>query len=161
MIEIIPTEEMIEQAKLKSHKMGALNHSITNGDGNFCGFLGELIANSVIGGTIINSYDFDILGPNNVRYDIKTKRCTSKPKPHYECSIAAYNMSQNCDVYVFVRVLQSPLKGWILGYYPKNLYFNKARFLKIGDFDSSNSFFVKADCYNLKIEDLIEFSEKT
>lgn len=157
MIEVEITGEMVSFAQAKATEMGRLSKSITSGNGNLSGFVGELIANTVIRGEIRNSFDYDIIGPTGIKYDVKTKRCTSKPKPHYECSIAAYSMKQQCDVYVFVRVLMSMERGWILGYYPKNNYFRKARFLKVGDFDASNSFYVKADCYNLAIEDLIDF----
>ena len=156
MIEIIITEAMKKRAALKAKEMGKLHNSITNGDGNLAGFLGEEIANTLINGEITNTYDYDII-KDNIRYDVKTKRCTSKPKDYYECSVAAYNTRQNCDAYIFVRIENVDGKwgrAWVLGQYPKQEYFNDARFLKRGQKDGDNGFFVKADCYNMLISDL-------
>lgn len=159
MIEIKITEQMKKRALKKATEMGKLSNSITHGDGNIAGFLGEEIANFVINGKIINTYDYDIIKDDKT-YDVKTKRCTSKPKDYYECSVAAYNTKQKCDVYVFVRVEYKNNqwgRAWILGYYPKHEYFKNAKLLKHGELDPSNGFIVKADCYNMPIKDLISY----
>ena len=156
LIEVEITEQMKRRAWRKAREMGRLKKSITKGDGNIAGFLGEEVANAIIEGDITNTYDYDIV-KNNIKYDVNTKRCTSEPKDHYECSVAAFNTKQQCDYYVFVRI--EYIKGrwgraWILGSYPKDKYFKKARFLKKGKRDGDNSFKVKADCYNMSIKDL-------
>lgn len=158
MIEIKITEEMKKRAWSKARSMGEINNSITKGGGNIAGFLGEEVANKIIKGDINNTYDYDII-KNGVTYDVKTKRCTSKPKEYYECSVAAFNTKQKCDHYVFVRI--ENIKGkwgraWILGCYEKNAYFEDARFLKKGQIDGNNKFKVKADCYNIAIKKLKE-----
>jgi len=158
MIEIKITEEMKKRAWSKARSMGEINNSITKGGGNIAGFLGEEVANKIIKGDINNTYDYDII-KNGVTYDVKTKRCTSKPKEYYECSVAAFNTKQKCDHYVFVRI--ENIKGrwgraWILGCYEKNAYFEDARFLKKGQIDGNNKFKVKADCYNIAIKNLKE-----
>lgn len=156
MIEIEITQKMKERAWRKARQMGEINNSITKGDGNIAGFLGEEIANEIIKGDINNTYDYDIT-KNGVTYDVKTKRCTSKPKSHYECSVAAFNTKQKCDYYVFVRI--ENLKGkwtraWVLGLYGKEKYFKDAKFLRKGQTDGDNYFKVKADCYNMEISNL-------
>lgn len=156
MIEVKITEEMKKRAWKKSREMGEINNSITHGDGNIAGFLGEEIANTVIKGDISNTYDYDIV-KGKTKYDVKTKRCTSEPKPYYDCSVAAFNTRQKCDHYVFVRI--ENVKGrwgraWILGSYNKEQYFKDARFLKKGNIDGNNKFKVKADCYNMPIKNL-------
>lgn len=159
MLEVHITDAMQERAIQKAEEMGRLYNSITNGDGNLAGFLGEEVANCIIGGTITNTYDYDII-KDATKYDVKTKRCTSKPKEHYECSIAAYNTKQKCDTYVFVRIEcknNNWGRAWILGYFPKSEYFKKAKLLKRGDIDHSNGFIVKADCYNMAIKDLKKY----
>ena len=156
MIEIQITEQMKQRAWRKARQMGQLNNSITKGDGNIAGFLGEEVANNVIKGNINNTYDYDII-KNGVKYDVKTKRCTSEPKPYYECSVAAYNTKQECDYYVFVRlenVRGKWTRAWVLGCYKKQAYFKSARFLKRGQKDGNNGFRVKADCYNMTISKL-------
>ena len=149
---------MKKRAWSKARSMGEINNSITKGGGNIAGFLGEEVANKIIKGDINNTYDYDII-KNGVTYDVKTKRCTSKPKEYYECSVAAFNTKQKCDHYVFVRI--ENIKGkwgraWILGCYEKNAYFEDARFLKKGQIDGNNKFKVKADCYNIAIKNLKE-----
>lgn len=159
MIEVIITKEMVDRAEKKSAEMGRLNNSITKGDGNIAGFLGEEIANTIIGGIITNTYDYDII-KDSIKYDIKTKRCTSKPKQEYDCSVAAFNIKQKCDRYVFVRienVNNNWNRAWILGWISKKDYFANAKFLSRGQYDPSNRYFVKADCYNLKIGELNSF----
>lgn len=157
MIEFKITDEMVRIAWAKSRDMGKLKKSITEGDGNIAGFIGEQVANLVIGGKIENSKDFDIVGPDGLTYDVKTKRCTSEPLPHYECSVAAFNVIQKCDRYAFVRVEHIDGKytrAWYLGSINKVKYFEIARKLYKGQKDGTNWFTVKSDCYNLKIEDL-------
>jgi len=159
MIEISITQEMIDRATKKSIEMGSIRNSITNGMGNMAGFIGEQAANEVIKGIINNTYDYDIL-QENVVWDVKTKRCTSRPKPHYECSIAALNTHQKCTKYAFVRVeIRNDVwqKAYVLGWLDKDEYYKKSKFLKKGDFDPDNNFIVKSDCYNVKISELNPF----
>ena len=162
MIEIKITQEMKQRAWRKARQMGEINNSITKGDGNIAGFLGEEVANNVIKGNINNTYDYDITR-NGITYDVKTKRCTSEPKPYYECSVAAYNTKQQCDYYVFVRLENINgrwTRAWFLGRYGKEKYFKNARFLKKGQKDGNNNFKVKADCYNMEISQLKVMEQK-
>ena len=159
MIEVKITDEMKKRAWRKAREMGEINNSITKGDGNIAGFLGEEVANSIIHGDVTNTYDYDIIKDGR-KYDVKTKRCTGQPKNYYDCSVAAFNTRQRCDEYVFVRI--ENIKGkwgraWVLGYYPKEQYFEDARFLKKGQKDGNNNFTVKADCYNMQIRKLKKY----
>lgn len=166
MIEVEITEQMKRRAWKKAREMGKLRNSITRGQGNISGFLGEEVANYIIGGEITNTYDYDIVyntKTTSITYDVKTKRCTSSPKPFYECSVAAYNTKQACDRYAFVRIENINGKwgrAWLLGWMPKQDYFENAVKLTKGDRDPSNGFLVKADCYNMAIEDLKKFRRK-
>ena len=150
------SSEMLDRSKVKANELGKLNNSILKGDGNLVGFLGEEIANLVLKGTIKNSYDYDLILEDGSKVDVKTKRTTVVPKDFYECSVAAYNTKQKCDYYCFVRVKDDLTCGWFLGVYKKEDYFKDAMFMKQGDIDPSNNFKVKADCYNMKINQLKE-----
>ena len=154
MIEYPITEAMLALAKENSREMGTLKNSITSGDGNIAGFLGELIALDILGASRKNTYDYDLVLSTGKTVDVKTKRTKYKPLLSYDCSVAGFNTKQKCDYYCFVRIKDDFTVGWYLGLIPKDEYFNKAVFLKKGDFDSSNKYTVKADCYNLKIEQL-------
>lgn len=162
MIEVEITESMKRKAWRKAREMGKLKNSITKGAGNIAAFLGEEVANFVINGSINNTYDYDIVDANGITYDVKTKRCTSAPKPEYECSVANFNTKQNCDRYVFVRIENINGKwgrAWVLGYLPKEEYYQKAKKLIKGQRDGSNFFKVKSDCYNIAISELYNFGE--
>jgi len=147
------TGEDIKEAKLLANNMGTLQNSITKGQGNVHGFLGEIITSKFLKSKLSNTYDYDIIH-NNLKIDVKTKRVTTPPRDYYECSVASLNTKQLCDIYVFTRVLKDMTKGWLLGYINKKDYFDKAVLLKKGDIDPSNNWKVKTDCYNLPINKL-------
>lgn len=154
MIKVLVTEEMLELAKKKAKEMGVLKKSIEKGQGNIAGFIGEFIANEVLESTIKNTYHYDIVTYDGVTIDVKTKRCTSAPKPSYDCSVSDYNPDQQCDYYCFVRVLDDYSCGWFLGVYKQKDYIREAKKMYKGEIDPSNNFVVKSDCYNMPINKL-------
>ena len=145
---------MINKAKAKANQMGTIKNSITKGQGNIAGFIGEEIVLNYLNEKDNNSYDYDLILKDGRKVDVKTKRTTVKPRINYDCSVAAFNTKQKCDVYIFCRILNDMSKGWILGYKDKEDYFNEARFMKKNEIDPANNFRVRADCYNVAIEDL-------
>lgn len=156
MIKINIKPEWKTTAKEMSEDMGVLNHSIMRGAGNFAGFLGELVVANYLGVELCHTYDYDLIYDDK-KVDVKTKQCTSPPKPHYECSIANYNHTQRCDEYIFVRIEKNHFEtAWILGKMPRAEYISKAVFIKKGTVDPSNGFIVREDCYNLPISKLYE-----
>lgn len=156
MIEIAISADMLVEARDKAAEMGRLRNSIINGAGNIAGFIGEAIAQQVLGGELSNTYDYDLVLPSGKTVDVKTKQTSVKPLETYECSIAALNTTQECDYYAFVRVKNDFTVGWYLGMYDKKQYMEDAAFMKKGTVDSSNGYTVKSDCYNLKISELKE-----
>lgn len=156
MIEVVVTPTMLVEARDKAAAMGKLRNSIINGAGNLAGFIGEAIAQQVLGGTIDNTYDYDIVLDNGTKIDVKTKQTSVKPLETYDCSIANLNTTQKCDYYCFVRVKNDFTVGWYLGVYPKEQYMLDSVFMKRGTIDPSNGYVVKSDCYNLKINQLKE-----
>ncbi len=155
MIKVIVTDEMLLKAREKANEMGQLHNSILRGQGNMSGFIGEQVALSILGGSWVNTYDYDIT-VGEYKVDVKTKQTTVAPRPFYECSVADFNTKQNCDAYAFVRVLKDYSVAWFLGVLTKQEYFDKAAFLKKGQVDPSNNFTVRADCYNVRIDQLGE-----
>ena len=162
MIEVKITEDMKKRAWAKSREMGVIKNSIMKGDGNIAGFLGEEVANVVIVGIINNTYDYDLVSEDGIKYDVKTKRCTSPPKPYYDCSVANFNTKQKCDRYVFVRIENKNKRwgrAWVLGWLTHDDYFKKARKLTKGQKDPSKGFIVRADCHNVAISELNKFED--
>ena len=157
MIEIEITDPMLLRARKKAKDLGLLSRSITRGQGNLAGFVGEEIALKVLGGKFDNiekNVDYDIIIPSGKTVDVKTKRTSVKPKPFYECSINTY-YKQKCDYYAFVRVHNDLHIGWFLGWYPREKYYEDSTHFKKGDKDPSNNFTFKADAYNMEISKLL------
>lgn len=156
MIEVKITSEMIEEAKKEAENLGVLKNSVTRGEGNIIGILGEMVTAKATGSTRASTRDYDLLRPDGKTSDVKSKKCSSPPEPHFQCSVSDFNTRQKCDYYVFVRVLRDFSKAWIVGELPKSEYFQKAIFVQQGQFDPANNWRCKADCYNLEIRDLNE-----
>ena len=88
--------------------------------------------------------------------EVKTQKLKYEPKPHFTCYVSAFNPRQVCDYYCFVGVDASYKKGWYLGVYPKREYMQKATFLKAGDNYPGSVHKVKANCYTMKLGDLLQ-----
>ena len=146
-------KEDIDRATEMSNNMGTLNNSITKGEGNVIGFLGEIIVANELGINLDNTYDYDLIFDGK-KIDVKSKRVTSEPRDYYECSVAALNTKQKCDVYMFTRIKSDLSEGWILGYLDKEKYLKDSKFLKKGSVDPDNNWRVRTDCYNLPINKL-------
>jgi len=154
MIEIDITKDMIEQCKAKAQDIGRLKNSITKGQGNLAGIVGEYVTHQHLKDSEWqNTYDYDLI-ENNKNIDVKTKRCSSKPRDNYDCSVAETSLHQGCDEYIFVRILNDLSKAWILGRMGRDAFFKKAKHMKKGQVDKSNNFTVHANCYNLQIKEL-------
>lgn len=152
-------EDQIEKAK-NLYPFESLRGSITSGQGNIFGALGEIIIFDTFVDAGFNvdfdsTYDYD-LKIEGCTVDVKTKRTTVTPQPHYLCSISAHNTRQECDFYFFVRVLEDLSQCFLLGYKRKEDFFAEADFNEKGSSDV-NGWKFKDDCYNIKIKDLTKF----
>lgn len=154
------TDEDLITARKMATDMGVLNESITRGAGSVAGFLGEIVTLKVLDelgveATQDNTYNYDIVTKDGLKIDVKTKRTSVKPKPHYGCSVTKATMNrQKCDVYAFVRVKNDYSVAWFLGFMSKKDYLDKSKLLKKGTLDPDNNYVVKADCYNISIDQL-------
>lgn len=160
MIEVMITDEMVNEARQAAADIGRLKNSIEKGGGNLAGCIGEILVRETLGYKKDSTYDYDLRDSEGKTIDVKTKRTTVMPKPYYDCSVAAFNTKQKCDKYIFVRVLNDLTKGWILGEMKKEEYFENARYMPKGKIDPANGFRVRATCYNVAIQDLNECNEK-
>ena len=144
---------MLAEAERLADELPLLNNSIRSGEGAVYGFLGELIFVAVKGGVLEHTYDWDVR-VNGVTVDVKTKCVTSEPRPHYDCSVAAFNTSQGCDYYGFVRVLKDMSGGWYLGAMGRDAFYSRATFWEAGQVDDRNGWVVNADCWSVPITEL-------
>lgn len=152
---IVITQEMRDAADNLSKEMGKIKNSILDGEGNMYGFLGELIVSKYLNIPTSNSYDYDLIIPSTgIKADIKTKISDFFPKPDYDCPISAFNTRQKCDVYIFCRVNKKMEGGLILGYLPKEEYYEKAVKTLKGGFLHGSTRPAKADYYSVFIKEL-------
>jgi len=159
-IEVDITPEMITQANVHSEEVASIKsndrHSLRKGEGTLIGSIGELAIKQVYPyWNHSNTFDYDF-EYDGIKIDIKTKDRTVPPRLNYEASISNYNITQKCDVYMFVSVLRNKSKNnlfekaYIMGLYMKEDYMRDATFLKKGSIDPSNNWKVGCDCYNLE-----------
>jgi hypothetical protein len=155
MIEVKVPDKLIKLAEERSKRLGVLKNSITEGDGNTAGYIGQILIKLFLDGEDIDDYDFDVL-KDNIRYEVKTKRCKFKPLPEYACSVCEKNARQNCDYYVFVRITNDYKTAWILGKKNSKNYLKESTHCKKGEIDpdSNLGWTFKENCYNLKINQL-------
>jgi len=158
-IELKPSDKQILQAVKMGQEMGTLRNSISKGQGNQAGFIGELVVGEYLGAEQTNTYEYDLTLPNGKTIDVKTKRCNSEPKPEYDASISSFNTKQQCDYYVFTRLLNDYSVLWIAGYVEKEVYFNQAVERKKGERDPTNGFLFRSNCWNLPYGELKDIKE--
>jgi len=152
------TEDQLKRAR-SHYDFGALKGSITQGKSNIYGAVGEVIVHDFLKETgrrvkFDNTADYDMIVNGN-KVDVKTKRTTVPPLQSFNCSIAAYNTTQKCDLYVFARVHENLKEAWVLGWEKKEDFFKKAKFHRKGQPDPKTpAWKFAADCYNLEISKL-------
>lgn len=163
-IPIEVTSEMLERAKAKSEEMGQLRNSITKGAGNIAGFIGEEAVKVFLGdeAVISNTRNYDILFRGK-KIDVKTKRRKAAPKDDYDCSVAAYNPTQKCDIYAFVSVNYDLKTAYVCGWMTPDDYYANCEAMEQGQKDSNivdgKQYEFHADCYNMKYCNLKRMSE--
>jgi hypothetical protein len=59
-IEVQVTDEQLIEARKQAVEMGKLHNSITRGQGNVAGFVGEIITAEILNGVQDNTFDYDI-----------------------------------------------------------------------------------------------------
>ena len=95
--------EMIKRATDWAENLGGIYNSITSGDGNFAGRLGELAFANYIGEEVEDNKDFDVVH-NGEKLEVKTKRRAVAPLHYYEGSVAMTSEHQRPDRYVFMSL---------------------------------------------------------
>lgn len=156
MVEIIINEDVLDRAE-KHYSFKKLRGSITSGESNYFGAVGEIITFDYFKEFAIqkNTYDYDLIIKGRT-VDVKTKRTSVPPRPDFLCSVSAFNIKQACDFYFFCRVSERLDKAYLLGYLSKERFFELAKFKKYGELDVDGWEF-KDDCYNVEISQLNQF----
>ena len=149
------TEEIILKAKTWSTFKG--NHlTFSNTDSQLAGSIGEIVFQQLYPDAIRVSEtdrECDFLF-KDFRVDVKTKMTSVNPQPYHDLSILDYQKDFNVDFYCFFRLNYIEHKLWQVATIAKDDYFKKAKFLEKGMFDRTNNYYVKQDCWNLKIGEI-------
>jgi len=150
--EIVITDQMKVNARVKSDEMGSIRGSIRNGSGNMIGFLGEELVKKHLGIGDGNTFEFD-LKYNGIKLEVKTKERNVEPKSEYNATVFSWNARQKCDYYVFCSIYKDFSRGWICGCIKPDEFKKSSVFSKKGDPDG-DFFKFFSDCYNLPYEKL-------
>jgi hypothetical protein len=101
------------------------------------------------------SEKYDLIGKNNVTFDVKACGCNSKPRVEYVGNVYT---SQKClsDIFIFSRVKNDFTKVWITGFIGRQEYQKESKIMKKGH-DGAN-FQYEEPRYEMKYKDM--FSPK-
>ena len=127
------------------------------GESNIYGALGEILVwdryKKIT--KYAGDYNYDLI-IKGVTVEVKTKRTTVEPKPHYWATIADCTKKQNCQYYCFVRVHEEFKDAWLLGWKKPDEFFNEAIYYYKDDIDPTDprGWQFKEDCWNLAISNL-------
>ena len=164
MLQLPFDNKMIREATNWAENLGGIYNSITKGDGNYVGRLGELALAKHLGVEVEDHKDYDLIY-NDSKVEVKTKRRATKPKSNYTVNIASTSRHQKPDTYAFLSVEYSDrdsggnysdlLKIWLCGYKSAEQFFEEAEFGPKGTPDPP-FFKAHSDMYVMKIGELDE-----
>lgn len=160
MKKIYITLEQIEEAK-DLYNFKNLKNSISKGESQLHGALGELIAMQVLDlrdnyVEYVGDYNYDLIC-NGKRIDVKTIKSNHEPKDDYNANISAFNHTQQTDYYLWCYVSLDMTYGYVIGYLEKNQFYKIAELKKKGEIDWGDWTF-KSDTYTTKIKNLKKFN---
>ena len=153
---------MIRKATEWAENLGGIYNSITKGDGNYAGRLGELALAKHLGVEVEDHKDYDHIY-NDSKVEVKTKRRATKPKSNYTVNIAATSKHQKPDKYAFLSLEYADRDSggnysdlqhiWLCGYKSSEQFFGEAEFWPKGTPDPP-FFKTHRDMYVLTIGEL-------
>ena len=151
----ITDQQIIEAQKLYNFK--ALNNSITEGESQIYGALGEVMVMDFLRSlnkpvNYIGSYDYD-LEINGKKIDVKTIKTDKEPTNDFNANISAFNTRQKTDFYLWCSVAESMKYGYIIGYLEKDEFYRVAELKKKGQIDWGKWVF-KSDTYTTKVKNI-------
>lgn len=149
-IQLPVTPDMVDVAQARADGIGTRRNSIRSSNGNWIGVIGEVALASAWGGQVVDSYDYDVLLPNGMRVEVKTKERTVTPEWSYNATVAAANISQECDIYAFMSVIRNPLTVHLCGWVTPKEFYERAKCYLQGEREPGTPFTFTADCWNLR-----------
>jgi hypothetical protein len=150
-IEFDVTPEQLARAE-KWFSFKELKDSITNGDGNLAGALGEVVFMDYLSNTgrvadYVGTHGHDLTF-GGYTMEIKTKRSNYAPKPNHNATVAVTSRHQNPDVYVFAQCLYDYAKLWLCGWMFREDFYEQSIFYEAGEHDVNAPSFVYSRASN-------------
>ncbi len=160
MIKIYITPEQLDEAQRLYH-FKTLNNSITKGESQIYGAIGEIIAMDYLRSLnkqveYVGAYDYD-LQINGKKIDVKTFKTNKEPTNDFNANISAFNHTQKTDFYLWCSVAINMEYGYIIGYLEKDEFYRIAELKKKGEIDFGSWVF-KSDTYTTKIKNIKIFT---
>ena len=162
MLQLPFDNKMIRTATDWAENLGGIYNSITKGDGNYAGRLGELALAKHLGVEVEDHKDYDLIY-NGERVEVKTKRRATKPKSNYTVNVAYTSIHQKPDKYAFLSLEYADRDSggnysdlqyiWLCGYKSAEQFFEEAEFWPKGTPDPP-FFKTHRDMYVMKIGEL-------
>lgn len=150
------TQAQIIEAKQEAKELGVLNGSISHGEGNFKGKLGEIIIRDLLNATRTDDeHNYDLLSPTGIRLEIKTSgtRKTYLDNGYWN-RVNCANLRQKCHVYVFCAVNEDTMQAWVCGWTWKDEFLSSSTLFKAGYRVPNTGNVMRADSMNIKTGDL-------
>lgn len=168
MIKVNITDSQYERAR-NLYDFDSIDYSITKGEGNIIGALGEIIVQDTWSSYLKfpkkSSRDYDLITSNNLKVDVKSKRISSGVKlaDDFKVVVSAQGMgiTQDCDWYVFCFISDDYYHGYILGWYSKKNFMRDSIHKRKGELDDigrvlNKGWRFKSDTYVMLVKDLLQ-----
>lgn len=136
---------------------------LEDGAGQAAGIIGELAFGRLLKSNGINfqyvadkkhGHDFIAGG---LKIDVKTKSCTSRPKPNYTAHVTNSQRDLDADVYVFAR--SSPDTVWICGWIYKEVFWDSDYATDLKQGQMADGMIQHADARRMQIQHLASITE--
>jgi hypothetical protein len=155
------TIEIYAWAEMKAHELAAESRHKDIGK-NVASFIGDWYAAKYLGAELKHTKSYDLLDRDLGRVDVKTKRRSGRPFPHYGCDVALRQTAlEPCDTYLFATILwPEASKLWLEGWMPKPEFLRRAILLREGATNPENGWKCTQDCFDLLNRDLRPLPER-
>lgn len=152
----LPDKNDVAEAFRRAQSLGVPPNSFTKGIGRMTGFLGEVAFEAYATeaeyvGDQCYTHDYNFC---NLKVDVKSKTCTSKPRLDYVATVnAPKSKDPEADIYFFTRVRKDLSKVWLVGWATQHHATKKNNFKRRGESDK-HGFTYLCDGFHMPIRSL-------
>ncbi len=161
-IEVFTTKDMTREAlRHTTERLRNTRNMVVQGEGTKYAIMAGCVAEQAclkifpeLYQAFLTDYDFIY---DDKKWECKSLRCQGIPALRYEMSFFDISEHQQCDWYIFARVLNEDLKfkkTWIVGYMTKSAFLKKCWVQEEGSVRESDGFVYPRKCWNIYIRDI-------